>query len=203
MRWIPSWDFMAAAGLDARFGLTPIGFALGAVPADAPRWGKAYKNWLARRFSRSMIVACHATSLPVETNSISLDPDLKDAWGLPALCMTYKDHPDDLKTVQYLAGPRAGARGRSHGDQGLGAARSGTVVRRASAGNLPHGERPENLGGERQPPHARCAQPLPLRRKQLCDLRARTAHHDDSGPRLSRRGPDRRRRAPRRGVNSD
>jgi choline dehydrogenase-like flavoprotein len=38
----------------------------------------------------------------VETNSISLDPDLKDAWGLPALCMTYKDHPDDLKTVRYL-----------------------------------------------------------------------------------------------------
>jgi choline dehydrogenase-like flavoprotein len=49
-----------------------------------------------------MIVASHATSLPVETNSISLDPDLKDAWGLPALCMTYKDHPDDLKTIRYL-----------------------------------------------------------------------------------------------------
>jgi len=49
-----------------------------------------------------MIVAGHATSLPMETNSVSLDPDLKDAWGLPALCMTYKDHPDDLKTVRYL-----------------------------------------------------------------------------------------------------
>ena len=49
-----------------------------------------------------MILASHATSLPVETNSISLDPDLKDAWGLPALCMTCKDHPDDLNTIRYL-----------------------------------------------------------------------------------------------------
>ncbi len=49
-----------------------------------------------------MFVSCHATSLPVETNSFSLDPELKDAWGLPALRMTYKDHPDDLKTVKFL-----------------------------------------------------------------------------------------------------
>jgi choline dehydrogenase-like flavoprotein len=27
---------------------------------------------------------------------------MKDAWGLPVLCMTYKDHPDDLSTVRYL-----------------------------------------------------------------------------------------------------
>ena len=98
----PKLGFYGGGGLDARFGRTPIGFALGAVPPEVPRWGKAYKNWLAETFSRSMFVTCHATSLPVEDNSFSLDPDLKDAWGLPALRMTYKDHPDDLKTVKYL-----------------------------------------------------------------------------------------------------
>ena len=96
----PKLGFYGGGGLDARFGRTPISFALGAVPPGVPRWGKAYKNWLAETFSRSMYVACHATSLPVEANSFSLDPDLKDAWGLPALRMTYKDHPDDLKTVE-------------------------------------------------------------------------------------------------------
>jgi choline dehydrogenase-like flavoprotein len=49
-----------------------------------------------------MEVFCHGTSLPVENNSISLDADLKDAWGLPALRMTYKDHPDDLKLTNWL-----------------------------------------------------------------------------------------------------
>jgi choline dehydrogenase-like flavoprotein len=72
------------------------------VPPEVPRWGKAYKHWLAETFSHSMFVTCHSTSLPVEDNSFSLDPDLKDAWGLPALRMTYRDHPDDLKTAKYL-----------------------------------------------------------------------------------------------------
>jgi choline dehydrogenase-like flavoprotein len=39
----------------------------------------------------------------VATNSISLDPDVKDAWGLPAIRMTYQDHPQDLKLYKYFA----------------------------------------------------------------------------------------------------
>jgi choline dehydrogenase-like flavoprotein len=97
----PKLGFYGGGGLDARFGVTPLRFGLGALPSGVPRWGKAYKNWL-ESYSRTMIVASHAASLPVEANSISLDSELKDAWGLPALCMTYKDHPDDLKTVSYL-----------------------------------------------------------------------------------------------------
>ena len=97
----PKLGFYGGGGIDARLGTPPIMFALEALPGDAPRWGKEYKQWL-ESYSRTMILACHATSLPVESNSISLDSDLKDAWGLPALCMTYKDHPDDLNTVRYL-----------------------------------------------------------------------------------------------------
>jgi len=98
----PKLGFYGGGGLDAHFGLPPIAFALSAGPAEVPRWGSAYKRWLAETFSHSMFVASHATSLPVEANSSSLDPDLKDAWRLPALRMTYRDHPDDLKTVSYL-----------------------------------------------------------------------------------------------------
>jgi choline dehydrogenase-like flavoprotein len=36
------------------------------------------------------------------TNSISLDPKLTDAWGLPAIRMTFADHPNDLKLYAYL-----------------------------------------------------------------------------------------------------
>ncbi|HXM93789.1 MAG TPA: hypothetical protein VOA64_05970 [Candidatus Dormibacteraeota bacterium] len=49
-----------------------------------------------------MEVFSHGTSLPVENNSFDLDPDIKDAWGLPALRLTYKDHPDDLKLATWL-----------------------------------------------------------------------------------------------------
>ena len=94
--------FCGGGGLDARFDFTPISFAFGGLPPDTPRWGKDFKTTLAQNFNRTMEIFCHGTSLPVENNSFSLDPDLKDAWGLPALRLTYKDHPDDLKLGNWL-----------------------------------------------------------------------------------------------------
>jgi choline dehydrogenase-like flavoprotein len=94
--------FYGGGGVDARFDLTPIGFAMGALPPGTPRWGKDFKAALAHNFTRTMEVFGHGTSLPLETNSFSLDPDLKDAWGLPALRLTYKDHPDDIKLSNWL-----------------------------------------------------------------------------------------------------
>jgi choline dehydrogenase-like flavoprotein len=89
-------------GLDARFDLTPIGFATGALPPGTPRWGKDFKKALNHNFTRTMQIFCHGSSLPVESNSFSLDPDVKDAWGLPALRMTYQDSPNDLKLVTWM-----------------------------------------------------------------------------------------------------
>ncbi len=97
----PKLGFYGGGGMDARFGRTPIGFAVG-TPPEVPSWGKQYKKWLAESFAYSMSISCHTTSLPVETNGFTLDPDLKDAWGLPALCMTHQHHPDDVKMMKYL-----------------------------------------------------------------------------------------------------
>jgi len=99
--------FCGGGGLDARFDMTPISFAtvgydMGGLPPGTPRWGKEFKATLAHNYTRSVEIVSHGTSLPVESNSFSLDPDLKDAWGLPALRMTYKDHPDDLKLGAFL-----------------------------------------------------------------------------------------------------
>jgi choline dehydrogenase-like flavoprotein len=94
--------FYGGGGLDARFDATPAGFALGSLPPGTPTWGKDFKNALRQDFTRTFQIFCHATSLAVETNNFTLDPDLKDAWGLPALRMTYRDHPNDLKMVQWM-----------------------------------------------------------------------------------------------------
>jgi choline dehydrogenase-like flavoprotein len=94
--------FYGGGGLDARFDFTPITFAYGGLPPGTPRWGKDFKAALADDFNRTMEIFCHGTSLPLENNSFSLDPDLKDAWGLPALRLTYKDHPDDLKLGNWM-----------------------------------------------------------------------------------------------------
>jgi choline dehydrogenase-like flavoprotein len=66
-----------------------------------PGWGAALKERL-DGFTRSMVCAGHTTSLAVPTNSVSIDPQLKDAWGVPAIRVTYKDHPDDLKMANFM-----------------------------------------------------------------------------------------------------
>jgi choline dehydrogenase-like flavoprotein len=94
--------FYGGGGLDARFDFMPIGFALSGLPPDVPRWGAEYKRTLRQYYTRTMNVAVHATSLPLESNTVSLDPAVKDAWGVPALRVTYRDHPDDLAMVRFL-----------------------------------------------------------------------------------------------------
>jgi choline dehydrogenase-like flavoprotein len=89
-------------GIDARFGKYPVLFGLGGLPPGSPSWGEGFARDLAEQFSRTMLFGCHGTSLPLEANSVSLDPSLKDAWGLPCMRVTYKDHPDDLKNTQFL-----------------------------------------------------------------------------------------------------
>ncbi len=98
----PKHGFYGGGGIDARFDFTPIAFAQAGLPLDAPRWGAPYKAMLREYFSRSMFLLTHGTSLPLETNNISLDPKLKDDHGLPVLRVTYKDHSDDLKLEQFL-----------------------------------------------------------------------------------------------------
>jgi len=98
----PKHGFYGGGGLDGRFDFYPMSFAFNALPPDIPKWGPAFKSALAQYFNHSMFVLSHSTSLPVHTNSVSLDPTLKDAWGLPAMRVTYKDHPDDMKTMQFF-----------------------------------------------------------------------------------------------------
>lgn len=98
----PKRGFYGGGGIDARFQQYPIVWAAGGLPQDAPTWGSAYKHMLSDYFNRTMMSAGHTTSLPVETNSVTLDPTVKDDWGLPALRITYTDHPDDIKMMQFM-----------------------------------------------------------------------------------------------------
>jgi len=97
----PRRGFYGGGGIDARFLFYPISFAMGALPPEAPRWGAEYKKLLQEYYTRTMVLLSHTTVLPLETNSISLDPEVKDAWGLPALCVTYRHHADDWKTMGF------------------------------------------------------------------------------------------------------
>jgi choline dehydrogenase-like flavoprotein len=92
--------FYGGGGFDARIGPNPIAWSLFAPPRERS-WGREFKALL-EAMPRAMVVAGHGTSLPLESNRVDLDPELKDAWGLPAMRVTYQDHPDDLAVARFL-----------------------------------------------------------------------------------------------------
>lgn len=94
--------FYGGGGMDARFEFYPISFALNGLPPETPAWGAGFKKALQENFNRTMHIFGHTTCLPLPTNSISLDPDVKDAWGLPALRATYKSHADDFAIMNFF-----------------------------------------------------------------------------------------------------
>jgi choline dehydrogenase-like flavoprotein len=98
----PKRGFYGGGGIDARFDYYPAGFALNGLPPDAPRWGSGFKKTFATYFIRTMTLLSHTTSLSQAKNTVSLDPDLKDAWGLPAASITFDYHPDDVATIKWV-----------------------------------------------------------------------------------------------------
>lgn len=98
----PARGFYGGGGMDGRMFKGPLFFALDGLPPGMPTWGEEYRRALPEYFVRTMEVAGHTTSLAMESNNISLDPELTDRWGRPAIRTTYRDHPDDLAMMRFF-----------------------------------------------------------------------------------------------------
>jgi choline dehydrogenase-like flavoprotein len=96
------YGLFGGGGIDTRFDWYPISFALDGLPTDAPRWGAQYKKMIREYYTRSMYALAHTTSLAQESSTITLDPELKDAWGVPALRTTFTEHPNDMKLYGFF-----------------------------------------------------------------------------------------------------
>ena len=96
--------FYGGGGIDSRslWSATPIFHALLGMPPDVPSWGKKFKEAFANNFTRQMTLACATTSLAMDRNNITLDPNNTDQWGRPAIRATYRDHDDDLSMAKFL-----------------------------------------------------------------------------------------------------
>jgi len=100
----PKRGFYGGGGIDARAFIqaTPVLFSETGLPPGSPRWGKAHKDLLRHTFTRRMAVLTSSTSLPLETNNITLDPELKDAAGRPAMRVTYQDSENDMALMSFM-----------------------------------------------------------------------------------------------------
>lgn len=96
--------YYGGGGLDGRplVEAGPIMSALTEANLPRLRWGSELKRDIVNHFSRQMGVLASTTSLPLESNNVTLDPDVKDDHGRPAVRITYQDHADDLAMAAFL-----------------------------------------------------------------------------------------------------
>jgi choline dehydrogenase-like flavoprotein len=97
----PTRGFYGGGRMTARGQEEPIQYGLQG-PHGAPKWGSAYKKALREQANHKMVISSFITQLPLETNRVDLDPDLKDAWGLPAMRITSTSHPNDFKCMEFF-----------------------------------------------------------------------------------------------------
>jgi gluconate 2-dehydrogenase alpha chain len=81
----------------------PISLTTVAAPPGVPRWGAAYRDFLAQYFARHAAMVAQTENLPYADQTIDLDPDVRDAWGLPAPRMTYDwRRPNERARVEFM-----------------------------------------------------------------------------------------------------
>jgi gluconate 2-dehydrogenase alpha chain len=72
------------------------------VPPGTPRWGREWKQAVARHYNHTVSLGCHGASMAARGNYLSLDPTYRDAYGQPLLRITF-DFPDnDIKMSAYV-----------------------------------------------------------------------------------------------------
>lgn len=80
----------------------PIEFA-GNRPPGAPTWRESHKKFQRQWFRRFVHLGSNCQAMPQECNRIDLDPDVRDAWGVPVARITHSWMPLDLEMANFVA----------------------------------------------------------------------------------------------------
>jgi len=72
------------------------------VPPGTPTWGDAYKAAVKKYFNRNSGLIAQLPAMPYDANYLDLDPNVKDALGLPVIRITYKAYDNEIKAGTYL-----------------------------------------------------------------------------------------------------
>jgi gluconate 2-dehydrogenase alpha chain len=94
-------DFIHGASISiTQPGVRPI--QTNPVPPDTPAWGAEFKKASIYNYSRTLNIGGQGASIPHKENFLSLDPDYKDAYGVPLLQLTYNFTEQDRNLHKYL-----------------------------------------------------------------------------------------------------
>jgi gluconate 2-dehydrogenase alpha chain len=81
----------------------PIAASTIPPPPGTPRWGAAYRDFFAKAYARHGAMVAQTENLPYPDQTIDLDPNVRDAWGLPAPRVTYDwRRPNERARVEFV-----------------------------------------------------------------------------------------------------
>jgi choline dehydrogenase-like flavoprotein len=84
------------------FILLPIIFWARNLPPDLPRWGLANKQWMRENFTRVIRVTGPVQEIPSPDARVTLDPAVRDRWGVPVARLSGTTHPETVRTATFM-----------------------------------------------------------------------------------------------------
>lgn len=94
--------FIRGAGIGTSGSGTPVE-RYNTYPPEMRGWGKAYKDFLAHAYTRTMEINMTPETLAHRDNVIDLDPQRTDEWGVPLPRLTFTFHQNERKLHAFLA----------------------------------------------------------------------------------------------------
>jgi len=82
---------------------TPV-TRLDVLPPGVPGWGKEFKEFYCRYYTRTMDLNMQPETLPHKTNRVDLDPRARDRWGLPLPRVTFDCHQNERRLQKFMSG---------------------------------------------------------------------------------------------------
>jgi choline dehydrogenase-like flavoprotein len=80
----------------------PASFWKGYTPSYIPRWGQKAKDWMRENHQRVLKIMGPVQDIPSPNARVSVDPDIRDAWGVPVARFTGTTHPETVRTSAFM-----------------------------------------------------------------------------------------------------
>ena len=85
----------------------PIQF-LSMLPAGTPKWGQAHKDAMRKFYKHTIAVQGPTQEMPMFDSRVSVDPKVKDKWGIPVARLSGGKHPHTLEIANAMCDRAAG-----------------------------------------------------------------------------------------------
>ncbi len=73
------------------------------LPANTPRWGLGHKNAMRQWHKRSIVIMGPTQQIPTADGRVTVDPTVKDKWGLPVVRFSGNVHPHTFEIGEVQA----------------------------------------------------------------------------------------------------